>query len=147
MRPYRLISTTNKVHFYLLNKFLRKKSNIFSMSNQVFSYFCKKHFCMKRLILTIVGVVMLAFFLGCEKEPIIMTPMRRMYTESMTLHEFSLDSIANFTKKFNFFVTMNPSSRDDEFFDPTLKNLRHAASLHGYTVVDDKTSIYISGSE
>ena len=50
---------------------------------------------MKRLILTIVGVVMLAFFLGCEKEPIIMTPMRRMYTESMTLHEFSLDSIAN----------------------------------------------------
>jgi len=102
---------------------------------------------MRRLILTIVGVVMLAFFFGCEKEPIIMTPMRRMYTESMTLHEFSLDSIANFTKKFNFFVTMNPSSRDDEFFDPTLKNLRHAASLHGYTVVDDKTSIYISGGE
>ena len=84
---------------------------------------------MKRLILTIVGVVMLTLFFGCEKEPIVITPMYRFYTESSA------------------YVVKFPKSRDDEYFDPTMNNLRYAASKYGCTVIDDQTSISISTEE
>lgn len=102
---------------------------------------------MKRLILTIVGVVMLTLFFGCEKEPIVITPMYRFYTESTTLHQVTLDSITHFTNRFSAYVVKFPKSRDDEYFDPTMSNLRYAASKYGCTVIDDQTSISISTEE
>lgn len=95
-------------------------------------------------MLIVGAVVMLTLFFGCEKEPIIMTPMRRLYTESTNLHKVTLDSITNFTSKFSSYVTKYPKSRSDEYFEPTLTNLRHAASLYGRTVIDTEDAITIS---
>lgn len=74
-------------------------------------------------------------FVSCEKEVMEeITPMRSMFNESVTLPQATLDSIANFTYKFGGYVGSHPESRQDQYFAPTLQNLRDAAALHGYTI-------------
>ena len=62
------------------------------------------------------------------------TPMYQMYNESVNLPQATLDSITNFTYKFSGYVGSHPDSRQDQYFAPTLQNLRNAAALHGYTI-------------
>ena len=62
------------------------------------------------------------------------TPMYQMYTESVNLPQATLDSITNFTYKFSGYVGSHPDSRQDQYFAPTLQNLRNAAALYGYTI-------------
>ena len=74
-------------------------------------------------------------FVSCEKEQMAdSTPMYQMYTESVNLPQATLDSITNFTHKFGGYVGSHPDSRQDQYFAPTLQNLRNAAALHGYTI-------------
>ena len=102
---------------------------------------------MKQTTLTILGIIMLALILSCAKEPIVITPMYRMYTESTNLPRATLDSINNFTKKLSAYVVRVPESRQDIYFDPTLDNLRYAASIQGCIVIDTPTSISIGTKE
>ena len=72
---------------------------------------------------------------SCEKEQMTeSTPMYQMYTESVNLPQATLDSITNFTHKFSGYVGSHPDSRQDQYFAPTLQNLRNAAALYGYTI-------------
>ena len=72
---------------------------------------------------------------SCEKEQMAdSTPMYQMYNESLNLPQATLDSITNFTHKFGGYVGSHPDSRQDQYFAPTLQNLRNAAALYGYTI-------------
>ena len=74
-------------------------------------------------------------FASCEKEVMEeLTPMHQMYNESVTLPQATLDSITHFTYKFGGYVGTHPESRQDQYFTPTLQNLRDAAALHGCTI-------------
>ena len=74
-------------------------------------------------------------FVSCEKEQMAeSTPMYQMYTESVNLPQATLDSITNFTHKFSGYVGSHPNSRQNQYFAPTLQNLRNAAALYGYTI-------------
>lgn len=74
-------------------------------------------------------------FASCEKEVMEdLTPMHSMFNESLNLPQATLDSITNFTHKFGGYVGSHPESRQDQYFDPTLQNLRDAAALYGYTI-------------
>jgi len=78
---------------------------------------------------------MVLLFVSCEKEQMVeSTPMYQMYTESVNLPQATLDSITNFTYKFGGYVGSHPDSRQDQYFAPTLQNLRNAAALYGYTI-------------
>jgi hypothetical protein len=80
-------------------------------------------------------VVLPLAFASCDNEVMEeLTPMCQMYNESVNLPQATLDSITNFTHKFGFYVGSHPESRQDQYFDPTLQNLRNAAALHGYTI-------------
>ena len=81
-------------------------------------------------------ILLLALLLvSCEKEQMVeSTPMYQMYTESVNLPQATLDSITNFTYKFSGYVGSHPDSRQDQYFAPTLQNLRNAAALYGYTI-------------
>lgn len=63
-----------------------------------------------------------------------LTPMHQMYNESANLNQVQMDSISNFCTKFCGYVNQHPKSRQDEYFDPTIQNIRAAAALHGYDV-------------
>ena len=78
---------------------------------------------------------MALLFVSCEKEQMAeSTPMYQMYTESVNLPQATLDSITNFTYKFSGYVGSHPDSRQDQYFAPTLQNLRNAAALYGYSI-------------
>ena len=79
--------------------------------------------------------LLVLLFVSCEKEQMAeSTPMYQMYTESVNLPQATLDSITNFTHKFGGYVGSHPDSRQDQYFAPTLQNLRNAAALYGYTI-------------
>ena len=63
-----------------------------------------------------------------------LTPMYQMYDESTRLTQATVDSISSFCVKFNGYIIQHPVSRQDQYFDPTLQNLRDAAALYGYTI-------------
>ena len=87
-----------------------------------------------RVFALLIAVLPLAFA-SCEKEVMEeLPPMGQMYYESVNLPQATLDSITNFTHKFGVYVGSHPESRQDQYFDPTLQNLRNAAALHGYTI-------------
>ena len=87
-----------------------------------------------RVFALLIAVLPLAFA-SCESEVMEeLTPMCQMYNESVNLPQATLDSITNFTHKFGGYVGSHPESRQDQYFDPTLQNLRNAAALHGYTI-------------
>ena len=90
----------------------------------------------KQALRTLPLILLLAlFFVSCEKEQMAeSTPMYQMYTESVNLPQATLDSITNFTYKFSGYVGSHPDSRQDQYFAPTLQNLRNAAALYGYTI-------------
>ena len=90
----------------------------------------------KQALRTLPLILLLAFlFVSCEKEQMVeSTPMYQMYTESVNLPQATLDSITNFTHKFGGYVGSHPDSRQDQYFAPTLQNLRNAAALYGYTI-------------
>ncbi len=74
-------------------------------------------------------------FASCEKEVMDdLTPMHSMFNESVNLPKATLDSITNFTHKFGGYVGSHPESRQDQYFYPTLQNMRDAAALYGYTI-------------
>ena len=80
-------------------------------------------------------LLMVLLFVSCEKEQMAeSTPMYQMYTESVNLPQATLDSITNFTYKFSGYVGSHPDSRQDQYFAPTLQNLRNAAALYGYSI-------------
>ena len=72
-----------------------------------------------------------SFLAGCNKdeaesEPVIpaLTPMHKMYNESVTLTEATLDSITSFCDKFCGYVNRNPDSKqiDRIFAEPVQKS-------------------------
>lgn len=74
-----------------------------------------------------------------------LTPMHQMYNESVTLTQVQMDSISNFCTKFCGYVNKHPQSKHDEYFTPTIENIRTAAALHGYNIwiTDDAICITI----
>ena len=70
--------------------------------------------------------------------------MHQMYLESIDLPDATLDSISHFTSKLGNYVALYPDSRQDEYFDPTLKNLRGALSPYGYTVVERSVTLGVT---
>jgi len=106
---------------------------------------------LRRLTARAAGLVASASFLctltSCEKE-VTLTPMYKMYEESVALPDAQLDSIDRFTTKFNKYVRTYPESREDTFYEPTVENVREALSLYGreyeevnvsFTIVVDTT--------
>lgn len=63
-----------------------------------------------------------------------LTPMHQMYDESVNLTQVQMDSITNFCVKFSGYVNRHPQSMQDEYFDPTIQNVRTAAALYGYDI-------------
>ena len=63
-----------------------------------------------------------------------LTPMHQMYNESANLTKVQMDSISNFCTKFSGYINQHPQSQQDEYFDPTIQNIRAAAALHGYDI-------------
>ena len=96
----------------------------------------KSIFCLL-FVLTVIG------FSSCEKE-VYTSQMELFYNESQGLTKVSIDSIQTFTTKFGSYVQSYPESRQDEYIDPTLNNIRYAASLHGYQLVEIKATITIN---
>ena len=79
--------------------------------------------------------LLVLLLVSCEKEQMAdSTPMYQMYNESVNLPQATLDSITNFTHKVSAYVGSHPDSRQDQYFAPTLQNLRNAAALYGYTI-------------
>ena len=70
--------------------------------------------------------------------------MELLYNESQGLPEVSIDSIKSFTAKFGSYVGSYPESRQDELYEPTVDNIRYAASLHGYQLVELKIGITLN---
>ena len=60
--------------------------------------------------------------------------MHQMYDESVNLTQATVDSISCFCVKFSNYVTHNPQSKQDEYYEPTIQNVRTAAALHGYGI-------------
>ena len=90
----------------------------------------------KQALRTLPLILLVALLtVSCEKEQMAeSTPMYQMYTESVNLPQATLDSITNFTHKFGGYVGSHPDCRQDQYFAPTLQNLRNAAALYGYTI-------------
>lgn len=70
--------------------------------------------------------------------------MHQMYVESINLPDATLDSISHFTTKLANYVALHPDSRQDEYYDPTLQNVRGALSPYGYTVVERSVTLGIT---
>ena len=84
-------------------------------------------------------------FTSCEKEAMEeLSPMHQLYNESVNLPQATLDSITHFTHKFGDYVGSHPESRQDQYFTPTLQNLRDAAALHGCTITDSSVTTGIT---
>ena len=71
-----------------------------------------------------------------------LAPMRQMYDESANLTKATVDSISGFCVKFSGYVNQHPQSKQDDYFEPIIQNVRTAAALHGY---DIKVSTVTSG--
>ena len=94
---------------------------------------CGRVFCVCMLLCLLMPFALCS----CDKQATdALTPMHQMYNESINLPQATLDSITTFTHKFGGYVGSHPESRQDQFFDPTLQNLRDAAALYGYSVKD-----------
>lgn len=102
----------------------------------------RRFFSLKGLFCSLFAVAALAFS-SCEKE-VSLSRMELLYNESQGLPQVSIDSIKSFTAKFDNYVGSNPESKQDELYVPTVDNIRYAASLHGYKLVDLTISITIN---
>ena len=74
--------------------------------------------------------LMLLVGVGCSKGEI--SPMHQMYNESIGLPSTSIDSVRRFTAKFSNYLRVNPGGWNDEYCDPTIDNMKYAASVFGY---------------
>ena len=101
-----------------------------------------KVFSLKGLFCLLIAVASLSFF-SCAKE-VLPTRMEQFYSESRGLSEVSIDSIKTFTTKFSSFVGSYPESRQDKLFNPTLDNIRNAAAIYGYKLVEVKVGFTIN---
>ena len=75
---------------------------------------------------------------SCEKD-VQYSQMFLFYEESLDLPEATVDSIKYFNNKFCRYVTKNPSSMQDDYFVPTVRNIEYAADIKGL----DLGSLYI----
>ena len=58
--------------------------------------------------------------------------MEKMFVESKSLPETSIDSIRSFTSKFGSYIKANPASKNNEYYNPTIENISYACSVFGY---------------
>ena len=70
--------------------------------------------------------------------------MQLMYNESRELPSTSIDSVKNFTTKFSCYIKSNPNGWNDEFCNPTIDNMKYAASVFGYKLEITKIAFYIN---
>ena len=80
---------------------------------------------------------------SCEKE-VPLSQMELLYNESQGIPDVTIDSIKSFTAKFGRYVGSNPESKQDELYVPIVDNIRYAASIHGYELVELKIGITIN---
>ena len=110
--------------------------NLNNTTNQNFNRpLLQQALCLCGRVFTLLCVALPLAFASCEKEVMEeLTPMHSMFNESVNLPQATLDSITNFTHKFGGYVGYHPESRQDQYFAPTLQNLRDAAAFYGYTI-------------
>ena len=58
--------------------------------------------------------------------------MEKMFVESKSLPETSIDSIKSFTSKFGCYIKANPASKSDDYYKPTVDIISYACSVFGY---------------
>ena len=98
---------------------------------------------MKRIYISLKGLSCMLFvllalgFASCEKASAddngtVNNSMERMFVESKSLPETSIDSVKSFTSKFGSYVKVNPASKNSEYYNPTIENISYACSVFGY---------------
>lgn len=100
-----------------------------------------RHFSQKGIFLLFLAF-MTGCFVSCEKD-INYSQMFQFYEESEDLPDASVDSIKSFNTKFSGYVINHPESRQDDLFEPTVENVRHAAELKGLSLADFSINIVI----
>jgi len=100
-----------------------------------------RHISLKGIFLLFIAILA-SSVVSCEKE-VNYTQMFQFYEESIELPDATVDSIKSFNTKFSSYVIKNPESRQDEYFEPTVANVRHAADINGISLTDLRIVITI----
>ncbi len=101
-----------------------------------------RHLSLKGIFLLSIAILA-SSVVSCEKE-VNYTQMFQFYEESIELPDATVDSIKSFNTKFSGYVIQHPDSRQDEYFEPTVANVRHAADLNGLNLSDLRIAIVIN---
>ena len=100
-----------------------------------------RYLSLKGIFLLFIAIMAFSF-VSCEKD-INYSQMFMFYEESENLPDASVDSIKSFNTKFSSYVINHPESRQDDLFEPTVENVRHAAELKGLNLADFSINIVI----
>ena len=85
-------------------------------------------FSLKGLFFVVIAFLAISIA-SCERD-LHYSQMCMFYEESLDLPDATVDSIIHFNNKFCTYVIKNPSSMQDYYFEPTVRNLEYAADLN-----------------
>ena len=96
-------------------------------------------FSLKGLFFVVIAFLAICIA-SCERD-LHYSQMCMFYEESLDLPDATVDSIKSFSSKFGGYVIQHPESKQDFYYEPTVKNIKYAADLNGLGVTDDLTII------